>query len=82
MEEVARLGDEDSQTTMGQLAERWGEPAARIGDAIAAVRVVCGERTYITAAKPILDQEAEEERRINRSILRLLGGRVEHGPGR
>jgi hypothetical protein len=48
MEEVARLSEEDSQMTMGQLAERWGEPAPRIMDAIDAVRVMRGERTYIT----------------------------------
>ena len=47
MEEVAALSDEDAELTLGQLGERWGEPAARIGDAIDAVRVMKGERTYI-----------------------------------
>jgi hypothetical protein len=39
-------------------------------------------RWYCSVECHELDQEAEEERRINRSILRLLGGRVEHGPNR
>lgn len=48
MEEVAALGDEDRQRPMGDLADRWGEPASRIADAITAVRVMRGERTYIS----------------------------------
>jgi hypothetical protein len=48
MEYVATLGDEDKELPMGKLAERWGEPVARIMDAIDAVRVLNGERTYIT----------------------------------
>ena len=47
MEHVAALTDEDKATTMGQLAERWGEPAERIMDAVTAVRVLRGDRTYI-----------------------------------
>jgi hypothetical protein len=48
MERAAALGDEDRALTMGQLSERWGEPAERIMDAVDAVRVLRGERTYIT----------------------------------
>ena len=48
MELVSRISDEDAALPMGVLAERWGEPASRIGDAIDAVRVMNGERTYIT----------------------------------
>jgi hypothetical protein len=48
MEQVANLSDEDAALPMSVLAERWGEPAGRIGDAIDAVRVMRGERTYIT----------------------------------
>ena len=33
---------------MGDFADRWGEPAERIMDAITAVRVMNGERTYVT----------------------------------
>lgn len=52
MEYVAGLGDEDRTLPMGRLAERWGEPVRRIGDAIDAVRVMNGERTYITVNVP------------------------------
>ena len=50
MEHVAALTDEDKELPMGKLAERWGEPASRIADAIDAVRVMRGERTYISSA--------------------------------
>ena len=52
MEHVAALGDEDAALPMGKLAERWGEPVQRIADAIDAVRVMNGERTYISIAIP------------------------------
>jgi hypothetical protein len=48
MELVSDLPAADHQLTLGQLSERWGEPATRIADAIDAVRVAAGERTYIT----------------------------------
>jgi len=48
MEHVAKLTDEDAELPMGELGERWGEPAARVADAITAVRVMRGERTYLT----------------------------------
>ena len=48
MEYVAALSDEDAALTLGELAGRWGEPVQRIADAIDAVRVMGGERTYIT----------------------------------
>jgi len=57
MEEVAALGDEDKALPMGRLAERWGEPVQRIADAIDAVRVMNGERTYITV-RPAPDKPA------------------------
>lgn len=47
MEHVAALGGEDAAVTMGALSDRWGEPAERIMDAIDAVRVMNGERTYV-----------------------------------
>lgn len=52
MEHVTDLSDEDAALPMGQLASRWGEPAERIMDAIAAVRVLNGERTYIPVEVP------------------------------
>lgn len=55
MELVAAISDEDAALPMGVLAERWGEPAGRIGDAIDAVRVMRGERTYVTV-QPVPDK--------------------------
>jgi hypothetical protein len=48
MELVAALPEEDWQRPLGVLAGRWGEPAWRIADAVDAVRVMNGERTYLT----------------------------------
>lgn len=48
MEYVAGLSDEDKELPIGRLAERWGEPAERIMDAMNAVRVMRGECTYIS----------------------------------
>jgi hypothetical protein len=45
---ASSLSAEDEALTMGQLSERWGEPAERIMDALDAVRVLRGERTYVT----------------------------------
>ena len=52
MELAAALSDEDADLPMGKLAERWGEPVQRIADAIDAVRVMNGERTYISLDVP------------------------------
>jgi hypothetical protein len=46
MELVDALGP-DAEVTLGELAERWGEPVQRIGDAIDAVKVLHGELSYI-----------------------------------
>jgi hypothetical protein len=48
MEHAATLSEADQALPMGKLAERWGEPVQRVADAICAVRVTDGERTYIT----------------------------------
>ena len=48
MEHVSALSEEDAALTLGDLSKRWGEPSSRIGDAIDAVRVMSGERTYVT----------------------------------
>ncbi len=58
MEQVAALGGEDGALTLGALSERWGEPAGRIGDAIDAVRVMRGERTYLSV-RPEPEPERE-----------------------
>ena len=59
MEHVAALSEEDWALPMGKLAERWGEPASRIADAIDAVRVMSGERTYVTL-RPEPDEPVPE----------------------
>lgn len=52
MEHVAALGEADGALTMGDLSARFGEPAERIMDAVDAVRVTRGERTYISFGDP------------------------------
>lgn len=47
MEEVAAIPEQDRNRPLGEFAARWGEPAERIMDAVDAVRVLAGERTYI-----------------------------------
>jgi len=48
MEHVAALSPDEQELPLGVLSERWGEPAARISDAIDALKVVRGERSYIS----------------------------------
>lgn len=48
MELVEALNPEDHAKPLGEFAECWHEPAERIMDAINAVRVLHGERTYIS----------------------------------
>ena len=52
MELVSALSDEDKDRPFAVLSERWGEPVGRICDAIDAVRVMRGERTYVTWEPP------------------------------
>lgn len=52
MEEVAAIPQAEWDQPLGVFARRWGEPAERIIDAIDAVRVMRGERTYISLADP------------------------------
>lgn len=51
MEYAASLGEADRDKLLGELAARVGEPAARLADAITAVRVLAGERTCISVAE-------------------------------
>jgi hypothetical protein len=48
MEYAASLGEEDKTKLMGELAGRVGESPRRLMDAVVAVRVLRGERTYIS----------------------------------
>jgi SpoU rRNA methylase family enzyme len=48
-EVMGRAAANDSAgPTLGGLAEKWGEPIERVMDAIDAVRVLAGERTYVS----------------------------------
>ena len=57
MEQVAALSGEDWKLSLGALSERWGEPAARIADAIDALKVLNGEPGYITVDAPAPEPE-------------------------
>ncbi len=48
MEYVQSLSPQDKDKPMGELAQAVGEDAARLADAVNAVRVLKGERTYIS----------------------------------
>jgi len=56
VELVSSLPEEDWNLPMGKLAERWGEPSARIGDAIDAMKMLRGELTYL----PVVAEPDEE----------------------
>lgn len=48
MEYAAGLGEDDWALSLGELASRVGEPPERLADAVMAVRVMAGERTYVS----------------------------------
>jgi hypothetical protein len=68
MEYAASLTEEDRDKSMGKLAAVVGEPAARLADAITAVRVLGGERTYVS-----LEIRANEEPAVRRALARDRG---------
>jgi hypothetical protein len=60
MEAVAGFSEEDVQRTLGELARQLGEPDPwRVADAITAVQVAAGCRTYVE----IRAQDSEVVRR-------------------
>jgi hypothetical protein len=62
MEAVAGLSEADTSLSLGELASRLGEPDPwRVADAIMAVRVASGERTYI-------EIRADEEPAVARAL--------------
>jgi hypothetical protein len=67
MEYVAGLGEADWVQSMGVLAERVGEPAERLADAVTAVRVMAGERTYITVSP--VDIRAADDSVVARALV-------------
>lgn len=66
MEAVAGLSDAEAQVSLGELADRLGEPDPwRVADAITAVRVASGERTYIeirAEAQPVVRRALDADR--------------------
>jgi hypothetical protein len=60
MEEVSALSAEDKARPMGELADRWDEPSHRIADAMCALRVMRGERTYIRLQGPAAAEPPHE----------------------
>lgn len=68
MEYAAGLREEDWDLTMGELAARVSETAERLADAVTAVRVLGGERTYVTAVEvraqtdPVVRQALAQDR--------------------
>lgn len=63
MDLVRALPSEDWELSLGDLAERWGEPVGRIADAIDAVQIARGEPTYmpVRALKTRPAHEPREE---------------------
>lgn len=66
---AAGLGDAElHHDGLGELAARVGETADRLADAITAVQVMAGERTYVTAAEvraqtdPVVRRAVEQDR--------------------
>jgi len=66
MEAVAGLSEADAQLSLGEVASRLGEPDPwRVADAITAVRVASGERTYIEIRaqdEPVVARALEADR--------------------
>lgn len=66
MEAVAGLSEADAQLSLGEVASRLGEPdVQRVADAIMAVRVASGERTYIEIRaqdEPVLARALDDDR--------------------
>jgi hypothetical protein len=69
MEYAAGLGEDDWELSLGELARRVGEPAERLNDAVAAVRVMKGERTYVSP----VDIRAVDDPVVQRAVLADLG---------
>lgn len=67
----------DGELTMGELAGRADESAERLMDALAAVRVLRGDRTYVSAA----DIRATMHPAVRKAVDADRGTIVTGGPG-
>ena len=65
MEYAAGIPEEERELSMGALAGRVGEDPARLADALTAVRVMRGERTYISP----VDIRGATDRVVARAVL-------------
>jgi hypothetical protein len=74
MEYAASLGEADRDKGMGELAARVGETAARLADAVTAVRVLAGERTYVSPAEIRASEEAAVRRALARDRGTIVSG--------
>jgi hypothetical protein len=77
MEYAASLDGTPGETTMGELAGRVGEDPFRLADAVTAVRVLRGERTYVSAA----DIRATMHPAVRKAVEADRGTIVAGGPG-
>jgi len=68
IELVAALSEDETRLPIGVLADRWHEPSERISDAIEALRVLYGERTYIPIEIPPADVILQRQRYIASQI--------------
>jgi hypothetical protein len=70
MEYAADLREEEWDKSMGELAARVGETAERLADAVTAVRVLGGERTYIG----MVEVRAQTDPVVRRALDKDRGG--------
>lgn len=69
MEYAAGLREQDRDKSMGELAARVDESAGRLADAVTALRVMSGERTYVSVTEvraqtdPVVRRALEQDRR-------------------
>jgi hypothetical protein len=74
MEYAAGLTEEDRDKPMGELAARVDEKAARLADAVTAVRVLAGERTYVSPAEIRAKEEPVVRRALDRDRGTIVSG--------
>lgn len=74
MEYAAGLREQDWDKPMGELAARVDEPADRLADAVTALRVMAGERTYVSATEVRAQTDPVVQRVLERDRGGVAGG--------
>jgi hypothetical protein len=74
MEYAAGLPEADRDKGMGELAARVDEPAARLADAVTAVRVLAGERTYVSPVEIRACEEPVVRRALDQDRGTIVSG--------